>query len=230
MSSTSAAARTLRFGDFELDLQSGELRQNGRTTRLQEQAFRILLLLLERPGQVVTREELRNRLWAADTSVDFDMGLNSAMKKLRDALGDSAENPKFIETLKRRGYRFVAPIDPVARDQVGADSGRPRFFGRKSVWTVALALAVLIGVVASVTAVRLARGPAVVSPPGRIDSIAVLPLDNLSGDPEQEYFAEGMTDALITDLAQIQGLRVISRTSVMPYKELASDCRRSRAS
>src|SRR6266404_6255027 len=98
------------FGSFEADLRAGELRRNGSKVRLQEQPFQVLTVLLERPGEIVTREELRNRLWPADTFVDFDHGLNAAVKRLRDALGDSAENPRFVETLARRGYRFVAPV------------------------------------------------------------------------------------------------------------------------
>src|ERR1700738_4768099 len=98
------------FGSFKADLRAGELRRNGSKVRLQEQPFQVLTVLLEKPGEIVTREELRNRLWPADTFVDFDHGLNAAVKRLRDALGDSAENPRFVETLARRGYRFVAPV------------------------------------------------------------------------------------------------------------------------
>src|ERR1700757_176545 len=101
---------TRRFGVFELDLRAGELRRNGSKVKLQEQPFQVLAELLDRPGQVVTREELRNRLWPADTYVDFDHSLNAAIRRLRDALGDSAENPRFVETVARRGYRFVAPV------------------------------------------------------------------------------------------------------------------------
>jgi DNA-binding winged helix-turn-helix (wHTH) protein len=103
--------RVLRFGVFEVDLQEGELRKNGIRIKLQEQPFQILLILVERHGELVTREELRQRLWPADTFVDFDHSLNSAIKKLREALGDQAENPRFIETLHRRGYRFIAPVE-----------------------------------------------------------------------------------------------------------------------
>jgi TolB-like protein/DNA-binding winged helix-turn-helix (wHTH) protein/Tfp pilus assembly protein PilF len=214
MSSTAAGPRTVRFGDSELDLQSGELRRKGVIIRLPEQPFRILLLLLERPGEVVTREELRNRLWAADTFVDFDTGLNSAMRKLREALGDSAEHPTFIETLPRRGYRLLAPAVPIAALETPPDRQRPGFFKHKWAWATALAVAMSIVVIA---ALRTEQKTAVAQ--HRIESIAVLPLENLSGDPEQEHFADGMTDVLITGLAQVQALRVISRTSVMPYKK-----------
>src|SRR6187397_2071844 len=103
---------TYRFGDFEFDPASGELHKDGQKVRLQEQPFQILTLLLTRPGEVVTRDEVRRVLWPDDTFVDFDVGLNSAVKRLRDALGDSAENPRFVETLPRRGYRFIAPVHP----------------------------------------------------------------------------------------------------------------------
>ena len=106
----SPAGRTLRFGIFELDLAAAELRKNGVRIRLQEQPFQVLTLLLERPGEVVSREDLRQRLWPADTFVDFDHSLNTAVNKLREALGDSASSPRYVETLARRGYRFVAPV------------------------------------------------------------------------------------------------------------------------
>lgn len=214
MPSPSSASQALHFGDFELDLRSGELRNNGHTTRLPEQLFRLLVLLLERRGDVVTREELRQSLWAADTFVDFDTGLNNAVSKLREVLGDSAENPKFIQTLPRRGYRLVAPPEPIEESDIFPK--RPRSFGRRWIWASGIALVIVIAVVAE----RVWRGSkqSIAIAPPRIESIAVLPLENLSGDPAQDYFADSMTDVLTTDLAQIQGLRVISRTSVMPYK------------
>src|SRR6516162_7830738 len=107
---------TRRFGVFELDLRAGELRRNGIKVKLQEQPFQVLAELIERPGQVVTREELRNRLWSADTYVDFDHGLNAAIRRLRDALGDSADNPAFVETVARRGYRFLAPVSGIPQN------------------------------------------------------------------------------------------------------------------
>src|SRR5580692_9192557 len=110
----------VQFGIFEADLWAGELRRNGSKVRLQEQPFQILAFLLERPGQLVTREELHGRLWPRDTFVDFDHGLNAAIKRLRDALGDSAENPRFVETLARRGYRFVAPVSRTPEELASA--------------------------------------------------------------------------------------------------------------
>src|SRR5229473_1814955 len=162
-----AAPGTVRFGSFELDFKASELRKQGAKVKLQEQPFQILQVLVQRPGEIVTREELQQKIWPSDTFVDFDHGLYNAIKRLREALGDSADTPRFVETLSRRGYRFVGKIE--------CDAPQMR-------------------------------------------SLAVLPLENLSRDPEQEYFAEGMTEALITALAKIGELRVVSRTSAMLYK------------
>src|SRR5271170_2596222 len=156
----------VRFGGFELE-PHGELRKEGIRIRLQEQPLQILRILLEEPGKVITRKELRRRIWSADTFVDFDHGINNAIKRLRTALGDTAETALYIQTLPRRGYRFIGNIERKT----------PRF-----------------------------------------PSLAVLPLENLSGDPEQEYFADGLTEALITTLAKIGQLRVVARTSSMLYK------------
>jgi TolB-like protein/DNA-binding winged helix-turn-helix (wHTH) protein/Tfp pilus assembly protein PilF len=214
-------ASGLRVGDFELDPQSGELSKQDLKVRLSDQPFQVLLLLLEHPGQVVTREQLQQRLWRADTFVDFETGLNTAVRKLREALGDSAEKPRFIETLPRRGYRLIAPTGTEGRGGPAADA-RPATIAARTKWLWAGGVAVVI-VSASIPAVMTRRAPAehgTTAVPARIDSIAVLPLEDVSEDPAQGYFAEGMTDALITDLAQIRGLRVISRTSVMQYKKL----------
>ena len=109
--SVNSSSSIVRFGTFELDLQTGELRHAGQKVKLQEQPFQVLATLLEHPGKIVTREELRNKLWPEDTFVDFDHSLNAAIKRLRDALGESADAPVFIETLARRGYRFIAPVN-----------------------------------------------------------------------------------------------------------------------
>jgi len=118
----SSAGKIVRFGVFEADLVSGELRKNGSVVRLQEQPFQVLLMLVERPGEMVTRDELRARLWSADTFVDFDHSLNTAINKLREALSDSASNPRFVQTVARRGYRFIAPVQEEAPSQISAPS------------------------------------------------------------------------------------------------------------
>jgi TolB-like protein/DNA-binding winged helix-turn-helix (wHTH) protein/Flp pilus assembly protein TadD len=210
--------RVLRFGIFELDTQSGELRRHGLKVRLPDQSFQILQELLNRPGEVVTREDLRRQLWTSDTFVDFDVGLNSAIRKLREALEDSADNPRFVETLPRRGYRFIAPLTPIdARgqtSQIAPSSSRVRRY-----WIAAgMMLALAVATAAFVYERRgLGRGPSG-APTEPIQSLAVLPFENLTGDPAQDYFVDGVTDALTTDLAQVAGLRVISRTSAMQYK------------
>jgi len=220
--------KSFRFGVFELDLRSAELRKHGLRVRLQEQPFRVLTMLLEHPGEVVTREDLQKKLWPADTFVDFDHGLNKAINKIRDALSDSAESPRFVETVARRGYRFVAevkaadsnsaaqplPARPLPdRLNQGEKSATSGYVQRSLRWIVPL-FALLILLV-SVAAWKL-RSAKHVTPVVR--SLAVLPLESLSNDPSQDYFADGMTDELISHLGQIGALRVISRTSVMTYK------------
>jgi len=217
--------RVFRFGVFELDSQSGELRRHGLKIRLPDQSFQILQELLSRPGEVVTREDLRRQLWTSDTFVDFDVGLNSAIRKLREALEDSADSPRFVETLPRRGYRFIAPVKP-AIDQPIQEPGtsvvplsNSRFSRRWFAGAVAVALTVAAAafVYQRIGSDRSSAGIT----PGQIRSLAVLPFENLSGDPGQDYFVDGVTDALTTELAQVTGLRVISRTSSMQYKHAA---------
>ena len=213
---STAPVRRVRFGSFEADLNNVELRKNGLKVKLQEQPFQILALLLEHRGELVTREELQNKLWPADTFVDFDVGLNVAIKKLRDAIGDSAENPRFIETIPRRGYRFISPAQDLAPAAEELRSHDKR--GQRRIWIGALVLSGLAALLVGLNAGRLRslfRERPKVSP---IHSIAVLPLENLSGDPTQAYFTDGMTDALTTDLAQIGDLTVISRTAAMQYR------------
>ena len=226
-------ARLIRFGIFEVNLDSGELRRSGVKVKLQGQPLQALLMLLERPGEVMKRDELQKRLWPSDTFGDFDRGLNRAINRLREALGDDADNPRLIETLPQRGYRFIAHVEtagampvtwppelsldtqadalspPVPESQPGS-TGIRRARQRRGVLAV-------IG--ASIAVPLLSLGYRVVrSTSRRIESIAVLPLENLSGDPAQEYFSDGMTDELIGQIARIASLRVISRTSVMQYK------------
>lgn len=146
-------SRSVHFGTFDLDLQSGELRKKGLKVRLPNQSFQILVRLLERPGEVVSREELRQALWTDDTFVDFEVGVSSAVKKLRDALGDSAQNSRFVETLPRRGYRFIAPVmlthETTSSVPVTVDTmvhTRPRFsFPAPTI--AAIAVVVFVGLV-----------------------------------------------------------------------------------
>jgi TolB-like protein/DNA-binding winged helix-turn-helix (wHTH) protein/tetratricopeptide (TPR) repeat protein len=206
--------RVLRFGVFELDRRSGELRREGLRVRLQEQPLRILEALLDARGEPVTREALRQRLWPDDTFVDFDNGLNRAISRLRAALGDEADNPRFVETLERRAYRFIAPVSAPEPAEV---SSPPTPRRRRAMWLVAAVSA------AALTALLIAIAPTLLrraAPASGISikSLAVLPLANLTGDPAQDYFSDGMTDALITNLASWPALRVISRQSVMRYK------------
>jgi TolB-like protein/DNA-binding winged helix-turn-helix (wHTH) protein/Flp pilus assembly protein TadD len=225
-----------------MDLRAGELRKHGVRIRLQTQPFQILGMLLERPGEVVTREELRQALWPGDTFVDFDHGLNNAINRLRETLGDSAESPRFLETLPRRGYRFIAAVASIAppspqdskpqaedssttppvpaSDKVAAlpvESSKASL--RARLWIVAsTGAAALLALLVSLNTGGLRHRLLGATATRRIQSIVVLPLENLTGDPSQEYFADGMTDELITQLAQINGLRVISRTTAMQYK------------
>jgi TolB-like protein/DNA-binding winged helix-turn-helix (wHTH) protein/Tfp pilus assembly protein PilF len=215
--------RLLRFGQFELDLRTAEIYKEGKRIKLQEQPCQVLALLIERPGDLVSREELRKKLWPNDTFVDFDHGVNIAINKLRDALGDSPEKPRFIETLPRRGYRFIAPVEAPKTSRNGefpaqVTSSPAAWAGSGAIpWRRALLPALLALSLAAVFffSVRYWRGRAVES---SIRSLAVLPLENLSRDPAQDYFADGMTDELITSLAKLQTLKVISRSSVMRYK------------
>ena len=223
----------LRFATFEVDAGSRELFKQGRKVKLQEQPFELLLALLERPGEVLTREELEQRIWPDDTVVDFDRGINRAINRVRDALGDSAENPRFVETLPRRGYRFIAPVQELdladaelapsgegegatREPPAGPTSGARAFAGKRVLLAAAGAMALAAALFWNPGNWRDRLTGA--SPGYQVRSIAVLPFANLSNDPAQEYFTDGITDELITDLASLDGVRVISRTSVMSYK------------
>jgi TolB-like protein/DNA-binding winged helix-turn-helix (wHTH) protein/Flp pilus assembly protein TadD len=235
MPTPAPASRAVRFGAFEADLSSGELRKHGLRVKLQDQPFQILAMLLDRPGQVLTREELHQNLWPTDTFVDFDHGLNNAINRLRDALNDSAEAPRFIETLPRRGYRFISQVESEAIPDSLAAGGKslgpsgsdqpesvtairallPWWRSRwAALGAAGLVLSLLFGFAVNLWKDRFSSSAHAM----RIEAIAVLPLENLTGDSSQEYFADGMTDALITNLAQVSSLRVISRASTMQYK------------
>ena len=209
-------ARVYQFGAFTVDARTGELSHAGHRTPLRDQSAQLLLALLEHPGELITREELAGRLWAAGTFVDFDRGLNKAINHLREALGDSAEQPQFIETLPRKGYRFIAPVTCTGEDGEAAppaDLPRPSSRRRWVLLAVVLTAGIGIAIAAGIGGVRQRA-----STPPRIAALAVLPLENLSHDPEQQYFADGLTDALITDLAKMGSTRITSRTSVIQYR------------
>ena len=241
MNTPASSSRRVRSGLFEIDLSSGEVHKGGRKVPLQEQPFRVLAMLLDRPGEVVTREDLQTRLWPADTYVGFDEGLNTAIRKLRLAFGDSADNPRFIETVPRRGYRFIAPVSepppmedaaknatavsarapaPAEVDQAAVVPGpaaevpAPRWPPRTLVAAAAL------GVVVAGVAYVLRSRPAAVPAAAKRTMLAILPFQNLSNDPAQEYFSDGLTEETITDLGQLspEQLGVIARTSAMAYK------------
>jgi TolB-like protein/DNA-binding winged helix-turn-helix (wHTH) protein/Tfp pilus assembly protein PilF len=253
MDAATHPAKLVRFGVFEIDLEAAELRKQGRKLKLQDQPFQILLLLLEHRGGLVSRDELKHRLWPNDTFVDFDHSLNTAVMRLREVLGDSSESPRFIETVPKRGYRFIAPIDvitaPIQEGQVrvhiealtpgsgiavaAAAGGLPEDStqaagierlkkqpGRseriiKRTGIIVASAALIVGIAAySIHEVKASRAKS-----QRITSLVVLPLENVSGDKDQDYFADGMTDELIAHLAKIRSLRIISRTTAMAYKD-----------
>ncbi|HEY7863964.1 MAG TPA: winged helix-turn-helix domain-containing protein [Thermoanaerobaculia bacterium] len=222
--------RQVRFGVFEADLRSGELRKQGIRLRLAGQPFEILAMLIAARGDVVTREELRRRLWADDTHVDFDHSLNAAINKLREALGDSSDAPRFVETLPRRGYRFVAPIevlDPGADAAAGPPAPEPpptspppaKRASARSLALAAAAGAAALLLLAAVTGwLRRAPQPAPQAA-APIRSVAVLPFSTIGQDPDKDFFADGMTEEVIGRLSGVGALHVISRTSVMLYRD-----------
>jgi len=222
MATQPRVADRLRFDVYELNVRAGELRKNGVKLRLRGQPLQVLEILLKGAGEVVSREELQARIWSADTFVDFDHSLHNAIARIREALGDSAESPRYIETLPRRGYRYIGPVEdfptlqlvPQTADHASEAVALVNPLTRKRSLVLVLGSLVTLGIVAVTIGYSMHAREAV----RPIRSIAVLPLDNLSGDPSEEFFADGMTDQLITDLAKVGSLRVISRTSVMQYK------------
>jgi len=221
---TQITSQEIGFGEYVIDLRTGELRRNGAVLKLQPQPAKILSILVGRPGEIVTRQELANQVWGSDTYVDFEHGLNFAIRQIRSVLEDDPGHPRFVETIPKRGYRFIGPvINHVAQEPVQLPIATPvklphsqeaRVRTRLVYLGMAIAAVVLIAVTWVYLRPRLSR----TASPARIESVAVLPLRNLSSDAEQEYFSDGMTDELITDLAKFGSLRVISHTSVERYK------------
>lgn len=221
----------LRFGVFEMNLRTGELRKAGAPVKLQQQPFRVLAALARRPGELVTREELRNEVWGEETFVDFEQGLNFCVKQVRAALGDQADTPRYVETLPRRGYRFIAPVEAVVGATPFADGPAPATEPLRGAAKVRLARGagfVLVGLATSLALVLLLGRGRVPEHPlpraGRV-KLAVLPFQNLSADPEQEYLGEGLTEEMIAQLGRLQPerLAVIARTSAMKYKDPVRD-------
>src|SRR5215469_5303643 len=198
MSEESQASRTdslarVRFGPFELDIRAGELNKNGRKILLQEQPFQILLMLLEKPGDVVLREEIRQRLWPNDTFVQFAPSINAAMQRLREALGDTANRPRYVETVSRRGYRLLGKVETsdnkvaLGAEEINFIRSMPTTFVRSKA----------------------------------LSSIAVLPLENTRQDPDGDYLSDGITENIINSLSKLSGLRVTPRSTVFRYRRKA---------
>ena len=232
MEQAARSVRIVRFGVYEIDIHEGEVRKSGRRVTLQDQPFQVLALLLANPGKLVTREELQGQIWPADTFVDFDLGLNTAIKKIRAALGDSADNPRFIETVPKHGYRFIYPVERVepaavveqheaAGSVLIGESPPPpaQVAVRRYRWWPALAVAVVL-TVSALVAFRIVsqRNEARRKADSLIESVAVLPFETASSGPEEEAFANGMTEELITQLAQLGWPGVAARAAVLPYK------------
>jgi TolB-like protein/DNA-binding winged helix-turn-helix (wHTH) protein/Flp pilus assembly protein TadD len=236
MNTPASSGRRVRSGLFEVDLSSGEVHKGGRKVPLQEQPFRVLAMLLDHPGEIVTREALQTRIWPADTYVGFDEGINTAIRKLRSAFGDTADNPRFIETLPRRGYRFIAPVSETPRSGSPEEAISPQPLDASRVpgtpdievkasnvrWSprILLASATAMVIVLAGIAYLLRSRPVADSGAPKRTMLAILPFQNLSNDPGQEYFSDGLTEETITDLGQLspEQLGVIARTSAMAYK------------
>jgi TolB-like protein/DNA-binding winged helix-turn-helix (wHTH) protein/Tfp pilus assembly protein PilF len=232
----SASVGRFRFDVFEVNVSRGELWKQGVKIKLQEKPFQLLVLLLERAGRTTTREELRQGLWPFDTFVNFDNSLKTAVNKLRQALGDSADEPKFIKTIQLQGYRFVARVEALEAEESVAQQGRAhpstddahaapasieKTLTRRNVWAGRLLAGALMVALAASVIYRITRkdAPAPVITGQRV-VLLVLPFENLSGDPNQEYFSDGLTDEMITLLSRQypKKLSVIARTSAMRYR------------
>ncbi len=233
MSTSNPLRAIFRFGAYEVDSRTGELRKNGMRIRCQEQPIQVLVALLERPGELLTREELRQRVWPEDTFVDFDHALNTAVKKIRAALNDEADSPRYLETVPRRGYRFIAPVQtemtparnpeelPAEKLEV-PETHRPSINRR-----VILLAATLIAFVGGGYYWTNYRARASDNNTPNRTIVAVLPFENMTNDPSQEYFSDGMTEETISQLGRLnsQNLGVIARTSAMKYKHSGKGAR-----
>ncbi len=244
----------VQFGIFTVDFRSGELLRKGVKIRLQQQPFQVLEILVKNPGEVLTREDLKKAIWNTETFVDFDMGLDAAIYKLRHALGDSAENPRFVETLPRRGYRFIARVTDVASDVIEPEENRvpgplaissllPEMANTEAVlteiqesaekavvaenrrsqkkssgWRLALPIWLTVAAAGVLLALGIYWWQLSRSVPGSY-VIAVLPLENLSSEPDSAYFSDGLTDEIIRNLSIIDGLQVRSQTSSSIFKK-----------
>jgi TolB-like protein/DNA-binding winged helix-turn-helix (wHTH) protein/Tfp pilus assembly protein PilF len=246
-SSSVDSHETIRFGkDFEVDLRTSELRHDGRALKLERIPIQVLLILIEQKGQLVTREEIAEKIWGKDAFLDTDNSINGAIRKIRQVLNDDPQEPRYVQTLSGRGYRFIAPVtdeglgttanggyesaqsteaepvslltQPIAGITRGKTHDAPQAaasrHSRRFAILVSLIFCCAIGIVVWIGWTHF-YGASAARP---IRSIAVLPLQNLSGDPAQDYFADGMTEELITELSRIHSLKVISHTSVMEYK------------
>jgi TolB-like protein/DNA-binding winged helix-turn-helix (wHTH) protein/Tfp pilus assembly protein PilF len=223
----------LRFGLFTMDLRTLELRRDGAPVHLQQQPFKVLAVLASHPGALVTREEIRREVWERDTFVEFDQSLNFCVKQIRVALGDQADTPRYVETLPRRGYRFIAPVEVLGGDgafvaprtasapaaSVASSPAESRVHGR-SVFPYWVAGIVAVVLTSGALLLGPGRSPSGAKPGGSRVMLAVLPFENMSSDPEQEYFSEGLTEEMITQLARLGPgrLGVIARTSSNAYK------------
>jgi TolB-like protein/DNA-binding winged helix-turn-helix (wHTH) protein len=228
---------TISFGPFELRIQSGELCRDGATVKLAPQPFKVLLLLAETGGQLVTRKELQEKIWGADTFVDFDKGLNLCIAQIREALDDDAQSPRFIETLPRRGYRFIARVERVVPGGETESSGSPepglrargggQLFGINKTTAVILSLILLLAAATVLVYFRVPQTLSKSAPPGTKSMLLVLPFENLTNDPSQDYFSDGLTEEMITTLGSLQPKRlgVIARTTALTYKNSGKDIR-----
>lgn len=223
----------VRFAQFEVRFRAGELRKDGRRIRLQEQPFQVLTMLLERPGDMVTRAELQQKLWPADTFVDFDHGLNSAVARLREALNDSAERPRYIETVARRGYRFIGQLEPIGSPPAlvpeacgPEDSLLIRHIRLPWNWKKSLPVLAVASLLVFVATALLLRRPFRSQAVNKtIDSVAVLPFKNAAASPDQEFLADGITQSAIDHLSRLSNLKVISLGSVLRYRGRQDDVR-----